>query len=210
MSAGTSVTSERTRRRRRKRSGKKGKKDSSSRSRSKERKDKPKKRSRDKSSDSSSAERKRKKRAKKEAAEKKAREKEENAKTLKEEKDAKTATSWRAKLAPVLLSCKTLCKAKDFTSIPDWAKETLETEINGLNAMDKTLAAVENKKAHLKMANDEVSLSWIIWVAIRIARSSRGSNLYRYFLRPPQKRSGSLLKVIRIAMWLAMQLLRSE
>ena len=76
--------------------------------------------------------------------------------------------------------------------------------------MDKTLAAVEKKKAHLKMANDEVSLSWIIWVAIRIARPSRGSNLYRYFLRPPQKRSGSLLKVIRIAMWLALQLLRSE
>ena len=52
--------------------------------------------------------------------------------------------------------------------------------------MDKTLAAVENKKAHLKMTNDEVSLSWIIWVAIRIARSSLGSNLYRFFLRPPR------------------------
>ena len=104
---------------------------------------------------------------------------------MKEEKDAKTATSWRAKLAPVLLSCRTLCKAKDFTSIPDWAKETLETEINGLNAMDKTLAAVENKKAHLKMTNDEVSLSWIIWVAIRIARSSRGSKPL-FSASPPQ------------------------
>ena len=128
-------------------------------------------------------ERKRKKRAKKEAAEKNAREKEEHAKKQKEEKDAKTATTWRAKLAPVLLSCKTLGKTKDFSAIPEWAKETLEAEVQSLVAMDKTLAAVENKKAHLKLSNEEVSLSWIIWAAIRLANSSLGSDIDRYFLR---------------------------
>ena len=206
--ASTSCTSEKTRRRRRKRSGKKGKTDTSSRSRSKERKERPKKRTRDKSSSSSSVERKRKKRARKEAAEKKAREKEEAAKKLKEEKDAKTATTWRAKLAPVLLSCRTLTKSKDFGSIPEWAKETIEAEIQALATMDKTLASVESKKAHLKLANDEVSLAWIIWVAIRIALSSLVT--VTVFMNFPQKRSGSLLKVIRTAIWIAMQLVRSE